>query len=56
MVQIINVDVVTRLKIEVQDGQDVTEVLENMDYEFKASESESPAKILSTEITEWEIK
>lgn len=48
------VNVTTRLIISVDEGQDVEEVLQNMDYNFTASDSDD-ATIEDTEITEWEI-
>ena len=48
------VDVNVRLIINVDEGQDVEEVLENMDYDFMAS-PRSNADIVDTEIKEWEI-
>lgn len=48
------VNVTTRLIIEVSEGQDVDEVLQNMDYNFTASDSDD-ATIVDTEIEDWEI-
>ena len=47
------VRIVVCLDIE-HDEEDVTTVLENMDYDFKASES-TKAEIVETEIVDWEV-
>jgi hypothetical protein len=47
------VNVVTRLIIRMDDGVEVNEVLENMDYGFDSTHSE--ADIESTEIKEWNV-
>ena len=48
------VEVTTRLIIRADQGQDIDEVLENMDYEFNSTHD--TAEIEDTEITAWEIK
>jgi hypothetical protein len=48
------VDVKVKLIVQADDTQDVVEVLENMDYDFVASDSDD-ADIVYTEIKEWEI-
>ena len=49
------VDVAVRLIIRVNEGQDIGEVLENMDYDFSAS-TETDANIEDIEIQRWKIK
>ena len=48
------VNVTTRLIIRANDDQDITEVLENMDYDF--SSNSDGADIEETEVKDWEIK
>jgi len=48
------VDVKVRLIIQANEGQDIEEVLENMDYDFSASPSTN-ADIVDMEIKEWDI-
>lgn len=52
--QKVYVEVTTRLIIRADEGQSITEVLENMDYSFTASDSTN-ADIEDTEIKDWEI-
>lgn len=47
------INVTTRLIIRADDGQDIDEVLENMDYSF-VSQSDG-ADIEETEIIDWEV-
>ena len=47
------INVKTRLILSVDEGVDVGEVLENMDYSFTTEETR--ADILDTEIKDWEI-
>ena len=49
----IYVKVITRLIIRADDGVDVSEVLENMDYDF--SSQTDGADIEDTEIKDWEV-
>lgn len=51
----VDVDVKVRLIIRANEGQDIEEVLENMDYDFTASPQDN-ADIEYTEILEWDIK
>ena len=48
------VRVVVCLDIEHPEDVDVFKVLENMDYNFTASDSDAPAEIVYTEIAEWD--
>ena len=48
------VEVTSRLIIDMDDGTEVTEVLENMDYNF-TSQTDS-ADIVDTEIRDWEVQ
>ena len=48
------VNVTTRLIIRASEGQDIAQVLANMDYSFIASDSDN-ANILETEILDWEV-
>jgi hypothetical protein len=48
------INVITRLIINVDEGTDVGEVLENMDYNF-VSKTDS-ADIVDTEISDWDIE
>jgi len=45
--------VITRLIIDMDEGIEVDEVLENMDYDFTSSTD--GAEIVDTEIMEWEV-
>jgi len=47
------VRVITRLIIDMDEGIEVDEVLENMDYDFTSSTD--GAEIVDTEIMEWEV-
>lgn len=47
------VDVKTRVWVEMDEGIEVTEVMENMDYGFQ-SETEG-ADIIDTQIEDWEV-
>jgi len=47
------VNVTTRLIIHADEGTDIENVLENMDYSFTSNNSN--ANIEETEITDWEI-
>jgi len=53
MARKVYVNVTVRLIIRADEGQSIDEVLENMDYNFTASESDD-ADIEDTEITDWE--
>jgi hypothetical protein len=54
MARKVYVNVTTQLIIRADDDQDIYEVLQNMDYNFTASESDN-ADIEDTEITDWEV-
>jgi len=54
MARKIYVNVTVRLIIRADEAQNIDEVLENMDYNFTASESDN-ADIEDTEITDWEL-
>jgi len=54
MTRKIYVNVTVRLIIRADEDQNIDEVLENMDYNFTASESDN-ADIEDTEITDWEL-
>lgn len=54
MARKIYVNVTVRLIIRADEDQNIDEVLENMDYNFTASESDN-ADIEDTEITDWEL-
>jgi len=54
MARKVYVNVTVRLIIRADEGQSIDEVLENMDYNFTASESDD-ADIEDTEITDWEL-
>ncbi|WP_291395323.1 hypothetical protein [Acinetobacter sp.] len=54
MARKIYVNVTVRLIIRADEDQNIDEVLENMDYNFTASESDD-ADIEDTEITDWEL-
>ncbi len=54
MARKVYVNVTVRLIIRADEGQSIDEVLENMDYNFKASESDD-ADIEDTEISDWEL-
>lgn len=47
------VDVTVRLIIRAEEGQDIDEVLTNMDYNFTSNSDD--AEIEDTEITEWDV-
>jgi hypothetical protein len=53
MIRKVYVNVKTRLIIHVDEGVDIDEVMENMDYNFTADESY--ASVVDTEIREWEV-
>jgi hypothetical protein len=48
------VNVTARLIIQADDGQDIEQVLSNMDYGFTASELDD-ADIVDSELTDWEV-
>jgi len=54
MARKVYVNVTVRLIIRADEGQSIDEVLQNMDYNFTASESDD-ADIEDTEITDWEL-
>lgn len=54
MARKVYVNVTVHLTIRADEGQSIDEVLENMDYNFTASESDN-ADIEDTEITDWEL-
>jgi len=54
MARKVYVNVTVRLIIRTDEDQNIDEVLENMDYNFTASESDD-ADIEGTEITDWEL-
>ena len=45
------IKVVTRLIVRVDDGQEIDEVMENMDYNFQSDD----ADVEDTEIRNWEV-
>lgn len=49
------VEVTTRLVINMNEDETVDEVMENMDYDFTASDS-TGADVVDTEIRDWDIK
>lgn len=53
MARKVYVNVTTKLIIHVDEGTDVNEVLENMDYDFTSTHD--TADIIDTEIQDWNI-
>ena len=49
------VNVKVRLIIDQDDGEETSEILENMDYHFSASDNDY-ADIVDTEIVGWEVE
>lgn len=48
--------VTARIEIKHSDDKKPEEVLENMHYDFRASDNDTPAKITETELTDWEVR
>lgn len=53
MARKVYVDVKVRLIIRAEEGQDIDEVLTNMDYNFTSNSDD--AEIEDTEITDWDV-
>jgi hypothetical protein len=54
MARKVNVAMTTRVILDMDEGIEVTEVLENMDYQF-TSQTEG-AVVVDAEITDWDVK